>query len=74
MTLLNLTPSSTYFTPFLMDNIVLYYSTTASNLGVLFDSTISFFLILLPSINMYIIIFLELEKYENKLLCMLLKL
>ena len=34
-TLLNLSPSPTYFPPFLIDNIVIYTSPTASNLGVL---------------------------------------
>ena len=41
-TLLNLSPSPTYFPPFLIDNIVITPSPTASNLGILFDSTISF--------------------------------
>ena len=41
-TLLNLSPSPTYFPPFLIDNIVISPSPTASNLGVLFDYTISF--------------------------------
>ena len=39
-TLLNLSPSPTYFPPFLIYNIVISPSTTASNLGVLFDSTL----------------------------------
>ena len=69
-TLLNLSPSPTYFPPFLIDNIVISPSPTASNLGVLFPSV----LILLPSLNMQIIIYLELEKYENQLLYLLLKL
>ena len=40
-TLLNLSPSPTYFLPFLIDNIVISPS-TASNLDLLFDSIISF--------------------------------
>ena len=41
-TLLNLSPSPTYFPHFLIDNIVISPSPTASNLGELFDSTLSF--------------------------------
>ena len=41
-TLLNLSPSPTYFPPVLIDNIVISPSTTESDVGVLFDSTISF--------------------------------
>ena len=41
-TLLNLSPSPTYFPPFLIDNIVISHYPTASNLGVLFDYTLSF--------------------------------
>ena len=41
-TLLNISPSPTYFPPFLIDNIVISPSPTASNVGVLFNSTLSF--------------------------------
>ena len=41
-TLLNLSPSPTYFPTFLIDNIVISLFPTVSNLGVLFDSTLSF--------------------------------
>ena len=37
-TLLNLSPSPTYFPPFLIDNILI----SSSHLGVLFDSSLSF--------------------------------
>ena len=40
--LLNLSRSPTYFPPFLIDNIVISPYPTASNLGVLFDSTLYF--------------------------------
>ena len=40
--LLNLSPSPIYLPPFLMDNIVIYHSPTAYNLGLLFDSTLYF--------------------------------
>ena len=75
-TFLNLSPSPTYFPPFLIDNIVISPSPIESDLGVLFDSTLSF----IPHITAitksayYIIIYLELEKYENQLLYLLLKL
>ena len=72
--LMNLSPSPTYFPPFLIDNIVISLSTTASNLGVLFILLFPSFLILLPPLNLKIIIYLELEKYENQLLYLLLKL
>ena len=41
-TLLNLSPSLTYFPHFLIENIVIYPSPTASSLGVIFDLTLSF--------------------------------
>ena len=41
-TLLNPSPSPTYSLPFLIDNIVISPSPTASKLGVFFDSTLSF--------------------------------
>ena len=50
-TLLNLSSSPTYFPPFLIYNIVLSLSPTASNLGVLNDSTLSF----IPHITIVII-------------------
>ena len=40
--LLNISQSPTYFPPILIDNIVIYPSLIASNIGVLFDSTLSF--------------------------------
>ena len=40
--LFNISPSPTYFPPFLIDNIVICYYLTASNLGILFDSTLPF--------------------------------
>ena len=40
--LLNLSQSPTYLPPFLIDKIVISPSPTASNLGVLFDYTLSF--------------------------------
>ena len=52
-TLLNLSPSPTYFPPFLIDNIVISPSPTASNLGILFNLLFPSFLILLPSLNRY---------------------
>ena len=73
-TLLNISPSPTYFPPFLIDNIVISPSPTASNLGVLFDSTISFIPHITAITKSANIIFLELEKYENQLLYLLLKL
>ena len=39
-TLLNLSPSPTYFPPFIIDKIAISPSPTESNLGVLFDSTL----------------------------------
>ena len=41
-TLFNLSPSPTYFPPFLIDNIVISPSPTAPNVGVLFNYIISF--------------------------------
>ena len=41
-TLLNLSPSPTYFPPFRIDNIVIFPYPTASNSGILFDLTLSF--------------------------------
>ena len=41
-TFLNLSPYPTYFPPFLIDNILISPSSIASNLCVLFDSTLSF--------------------------------
>ena len=72
ITLLNLSSSPTYFPHFLIDDILIYPSPIASNLGLLFDYTS--FLILLPLLNLQIIIHLELKKYENKLPYLLQKL
>ena len=74
ITLLNLSPSHTYFHPFLIDAIVISPYPTASNLGVFLIPLFPSFLILLSSLNLQIIIYLELEKYKNKLLYLLLKL
>ena len=41
-TVLNMSASLTYIPPFLIDNIVISPSPTASKLGILFDSTLSF--------------------------------
>ena len=41
-TFLHICTSPTYLPTFLIDNIVISHSPTASNLGVLFDSTLSF--------------------------------
>ena len=41
-TFLNLSQSPTYFPPFLFDNIIIFPSPIASNLGVHFDSNLSF--------------------------------
>ena len=41
-TLLNLSPSPTYFPCFLIDNIVISPSPISFNLGIFFDSTLSF--------------------------------
>ena len=71
---LNLSPSPTYFPPFLIDNIVISPSRTASNLGVLFDSTLSFIPHITAITKSAIFIYLELEKYENQLLYILIKL
>ena len=40
--LLNISPSSIYFIHFLIDNIVIFPSPIASNLGVIFDYYLSF--------------------------------
>ena len=66
-TLLNLSPSPTYFPSFLIDNIAISPSPTASNLGVLFNSTISFIPHIIAITKSEINIYLELEKYENQL-------
>ena len=69
-TLLNLIPSPIYFPPFIIDKIVISTSPTASNLDETYFLIILFpsFLILLQLLNLQIIIYLELDKYENQLL------
>ena len=60
-TLVILSPSPTYFPPFLIDNIVISPSRTVSNLGVVSYFLIQLFpsfLILLSSLNLQIIIYL----------------
>ena len=49
-TLLNLSPSPTYFSTFLIENIVISPSPTASNVGVLFDS-IEYFSYTFPTLS-----------------------
>ena len=71
---MNLSPSPTYFPPFLIDNIVISHSPTASKLGVLFDSTLSFvphITAITKSANYHLF---RIRKIQNQLLYLLLKL
>ena len=64
-TLFNLSPSPKYFPLFLINNIVISPSPTASNVSILFDSNLSFIphiTAITKSANYHL---LELEKYEN---------
>ena len=64
-TLLNLSPSPTYFPPFIIDNIVISPSPTASNVGVLFDYTLSFIphiTAITKSVNYHIFIIRKIRK------------
>ena len=73
-TLLNLSQSPTYFTHFLINNIVISPSSTASNLGVLFDYTLSFIphiTAITKSANYHLF---RIRKFEIRLLHLLLKL
>ena len=72
-TLLNLSPSPTYFPPFIIDNIVISTSPTVSNLGIHFDSTLSFYphiTAISKSKNYHRY---ELKKYKNQVMYLLLK-
>ena len=60
-TLLNLSPSPTYFIPFLIDKIVISLYPTASNLCVFFDSTLFFIPHIIAIKNLKMFIYLELE-------------
>ena len=73
-TLLNISPSPTYFPPRHIDNIVTSPSPTASNLGLLFDSTLSFIPHITAITKYANYHFFRIRKNENQLLYPLLKL
>ena len=64
-TLSNLSPSPTYFPHFLIDNIIIFHYPNASNLGVLFDYTLSFIphiTVIIKSTNYHLFRIIKIQK------------